>query len=113
MSRLSRNVDITLHTATNLATTLDLRDVAYGVVQFGTMSVSATSLKMLASTEPNGTYATLYKADGNAVALTLAPSTTEGRAYALPDQVLGLQYLKIVSNDTNSTGVSGVVTLKS
>ena len=113
MARLSRNIDIILATSTSLATTLDMRDVAYGVVQFGTMSASATTLKFLVSSASDGTYAPLYKTDGNEVAITLAPSTSAGRAYVLPDQVLGTQYIKIASGDTNSTGVSGVVTLKS
>jgi hypothetical protein len=45
--------------------------------------------------------------------LTLAPSSTDGRAYSLPDEVFGTEYLKIVSATTNSTGTTGVVMFKS
>jgi hypothetical protein len=113
ISRRSRTFDITLSTSTALATTLDLKDMAAAVVEFGTMSTSATSLRMFGSDTQSGTYFRLYKADGTAADLTLAPSTTEGRIYSLPDEVFALPFLKIVSATTVTTGVSGVVCLKS
>ena len=113
ISRKYRDFDITLHTATSLATTLDMRDVAGAVVSFGTMSTSATSLQMWVSPSSTGTFRRLYKVDGSVADLTLAPSSTDGRAYSLPDEVFGTEYLKIVSATTNSTGTSGVVMFKS
>ncbi len=41
ISRKNRDIDITLHTATASATTLDMRDVAGAVVSFGTMLMAA------------------------------------------------------------------------
>ena len=111
--RKHRDLDIVLHTATASATTLDLRDVAGAVVSFGTMSTSTSTLQMWAGTTPTGTFRRLYKSDGGAADLTLAPSSTDGRAYALPDEVFGVEYLKIVSATTNSTGTVGVVMFKS
>ena len=113
ISRKYRDFDITLHTATASATTLDLRDVAGAVVSFGTMSTSATSLQMWAGTTPTGTFRRLFKSDGSVCDLTLAASSTDGRAYALPDEVFAVEYLKIVSATTNSTGTTGVVMFKS
>jgi len=113
ISRKYRDFDITLHTATSLATTLDMRDVAGAVVSFGTMSTNATSLQMWVSPSSTGTFRRLYKVDGSVADLTLAPSSTDGRAYSLPDEVFGTEYLKIVSATTNSTGTSGVVMFKS
>ena len=113
ISRKNRDIDITLHTATASATTLDMRDVAGAVVTLGTMSTSASTLQMWAGTTPTGTFRRLYKADGSVADLTLAASSTDGRAYALPDEVFGVEYLKIVSATTNSTGTVGVVMLKS
>jgi hypothetical protein len=113
MSRLSRNIDITLSTATSVATTLDMRDVAGAVVSFGTMSTNASTLQMFVSPSPTGTFRRLYKVDGSAADLTLAPSSTEGRAYSLPDEVFAPQYLKIVSASTNGTSAVGIVMLKS
>lgn len=113
ISRLNRDFDITLSTATAVATTLDMRDVAGAVVSFGTMSTNSSTLQMWAGATPTGTFRRLYKSDGSVADLTLAPSSTDGRAYALPDEVFGVEYLKIVSATTNSTGTSGVVMLKS
>ena len=113
LSRLSRNLDITLTTTTASATTLDLRDVAGAVVSFGTMNTNATTLQMWVGTSSSGTYRRLYKSDGSACDLTLSPSSTDGRAFALPDEVFAPQYLRIVSATTNSTGFTGVVMLKS
>ena len=113
ISRKYRDFDITLHTATSLATTLDMRDVAGAVVSFGTMSTNATSLQMWVSPSSTGTFRRLYKVDGSVADLTLAPSSTDGRAYSLPDEVFGVEYLKIVSATTNSTGTTGIVMFKS
>ena len=113
ISRKYRDFDITLHTATASATTLDMRDVAGAVVSFGTMSTNASTLQMWAGTAPTGTFRRLFKADGSACDLTLAASSTDGRAYNLPDEIFGTEYLKIVSATTNSTGTAGVVMFKS
>lgn len=113
IARKVRDFDITLHTATASATTLDMRDVAGAVVSFGTMSTNASTLQMWVGTSTAGTFRRLYKADGSVADLTLAASSTDGRAYALPDEVFGVEYLKIVSATTNSTGTAGVVMFKS
>ena len=113
LSRKNRDLDITLATATASATTLDMRDVAGAVVSFGTMSTNASTLQMWVGTATTGTFRRLYKADGSVADLTLAASSTDGRAYALPDEVFGTEYLKIVSATTSSTGTAGVVMFKS
>lgn len=113
IKRYERDVSITLHTTTSLATTIRLDDMAGGVVNMGTVSTNATSLQMWGSNAEAGTFRQCYKADGSAVAITLAPSSTVGRIYALPDEVYGLPFLKIVSATTNSTGTVAVVSLKS
>lgn len=113
ISRKYRDFDITLATATAVATTLDIRDVAGAVVSFGTMSTNASTLQMWVAPTTAGTFRRLYKSDGSVADLTLSPSSTDGRAYALPDEVFAAQFLKIVSATTNSTGISGVVMLKS
>jgi hypothetical protein len=111
--RKYRDTDITLHTATALATTLDMRDVAGAVLYLNTVSTNASTLQMFVSPRRDGTFTRLYKADGSIAALTLAPSSTEGRSFSLPDEVFGTEFLKIVSVTTNSTGVTGVVMFKS
>ena len=113
ITRKHRDFDITLATATAIATTLDMRDVAGAVVSFGTMSTNAATLQMWVGASATGTFRRLYKSDGSVADLTLAASSTDGRAYALPDEVFGTEFLKIVSATTNSTGTVGVVMLKS
>ena len=113
ISRKYRDFDIVLATATSLATTLDMRDVAGAVVSVGTMSTNASTLQMWASHSSTGTFRRLYKSDGSVADITLAASSTDGRAYSLPDEVFGTEFLKIVSATTNSTGTAGVVMLKS
>ena len=113
IARKVRDFDITLHTATASATTLDMRDVAGAIVSFGTMSTNASSLQMWVSNTTGGTFRRLYKSDGSVADLTLAASSTDGRAYSLPDEVFGCEYLKIVSSTTNSTGTAGFVMFKS
>ena len=113
ISRRYRDFDITLHTATSLATTLDVRDVAGAIVSFGTMSTNASTLQMFVSPTRAGSFSRLYKADGSIATLTLAPSSTEGRSYTLPDEVFAAEFLKIVGVTTNSTGTVGVVMFKS
>lgn len=111
--RSTRDTDITLHTATALATTLDMRDVAGAVLSIGTISTNATTLQMFVAAKSGDEFRRLYKADGSAADLTLAPSTTNGRAYSLPDEVFGCEFLKIVLATTNSTGTTGFVMFKS
>jgi len=112
IKRYQRDVPITLHTTTVLATTVRLDDMAGGVVSIGTISTNASSLQVWASNSETGTYRQVFKADGSAANITLAASSTVGRIYALPDEVFALSWLKIVSATTNSTGTVGVVSLK-
>ncbi len=77
------------------------------------LEAQETTLQMFTSNAATGTYARLFKADGSPSDLTLSPSTTLGRAYALPDECFGAEYLKIVSATTNSTGTTGFVMFKS
>jgi hypothetical protein len=112
IKRLTRDVNITLHSATSLATTLRLDDMSGGVVHVGTMSTNSNSLQLWGSTVEAGPFRRLYNADGSAADITLAPSSTDGRAYALPDAAFGLEFVKIVSATTNSTGTTGIVALK-
>lgn len=113
IKRYERDVNITLHSTTSLATTLRLDDMAGGVVTFGTMNTNATSLQMWGSNLATSEFGRLYGADGSAADVTLAPSSTQGRIYSLPDAVFALPFLKILSATTNSTGTVGIVSLKS
>ncbi len=111
--RRSRDVAIVLHSTTVHSTTIRMEDFAGGVVEFGTMSTAATSLQMWGASYEEGPWRQLFKTDGSAATITLAPSTAVGRMYALPDEVFAVPYLEIISGTTNSTGTAGIVSLKS
>lgn len=113
IKRYEREQSITLHTTTTLATTLRLDDMAGGVVSMGTISTNASSLQCWGCNTVDGEYRRVYGADGAAADITLAPSSTVGRMYSLPDAVFAVPFLKIVSATTNSTGTVGVVMFKS
>ena len=113
IKRRVRNVSVTLLTATASVTTLRLDDMAGAVVSLGTMLTASSTLQMWGATSESGPFRRVYKADGSAADITLAPSTTDGRIYALPDEVFALPFVKIVSGATNSTGTVGVVSFKS
>lgn len=112
IKRKVRNVSVTLLTATASVTTLRLDDMAGAVISLGTMLTASSTLQTWGATSETGPFRRLYKADGSAADITLAPSTADGRIYALPDEVFALPYLKIVSGTTNSTGTVGVVSFK-
>lgn len=116
--RRMRDVAVTLHSTTTLATTLNLSDMAGGIVSLGTFSTNEATLQCFGATAVDGPYRRVFGSDGSAADITLSPTTgtpasTEGRVYSLPDAVFALPYLKIVSATTNSTGTSGFVVFKS
>lgn len=113
ITRLYRNLDITLTTNASSATTIDLRDVAGAVVSLGTISTNETTLQMWGAPSTTGTFRRLYKADGTVADLALNTAASSGATYALPDEVYGVAALRVVSGSTNSSGIAGVVGLKS
>lgn len=110
--RKFKAVPITLSTATAVATTLRWDDVAGGALEMGTVATAATSIQVWASDTTAGPFGRLYKVDGSAADITLAPSTTDSRVYALPDEVFGCGAIKLVAATTNSTAAICVVMLK-
>jgi hypothetical protein len=111
--RKFKAVPITLSTSVAAATTLRWDDVAGGTLEMGTVSTNATTLQVWASDALTSTFGRLYKVDGSPADLTMAPSTTEGRVYALPDETYGCGAIKLVSVSTNSTAAVCIVTMKS
>lgn len=113
MRRRSRQVPITLTTSTANATTLYLEDFAGGVVDIGTIATAATTLQMWGASVEGGTFRRLYNTDGSVADITLAPSTSVGTIYALPDAVFGVPFLEVLVGNTAGTGVTATITLKS
>jgi hypothetical protein len=113
IKRKIRAVSITLGTATAAATTIRVDDMAGGIISVGTMVTAAATLQCWGAVEESGPYRRIFGADGSAGDVTLAPSTTDGRIYSLPDALFAVPYVRIVSGTTNSTGTVGVVSFKS
>lgn len=111
--RRLKSVPVTLSTSTSSATTIRLDNAAGAIVSLGTMSTSATTLQVYGCDTVDGTYRRLYDYAGSGADINLTPSTSVGSMYAFPDAAFALPYAKLVSADTNSTGVSGVVVFKS
>ena len=110
--RRFKSVPITLTTATQSATILRWDDVAGGALYMGTVSTNASTLQLWASPSQDGPWGRVYAADGSAADITLSPSTTQPRVYALPDACYGVGALRLVSGTTNSTAATAVVMLK-
>jgi hypothetical protein len=113
IKRRTRNVSITLGTATSAATTIRVDDMAGGCISVGTMVTASATLQCWGSISEDGPYRRVYGSDGSAADITLAPSTAAGRIYSLPDAIFAVPYVRIVSGATNSTGTIGVVSFKS
>jgi len=110
--RKFKALGITLSTSTAVATTIRWDDVAGGTLLMGTVSTSATTIQLWASGATDGTFGRLYNSDGSVADITLAPSTTDARIYAVPDAAYGVGAIKFVSASTNSTAATCIVTLK-
>lgn len=110
--RKFKAVAITLATSTSSATTLRWDDVAGGTLEMGTVSTNATSIQVWASDSASSTFGRLYDSSGSAADITLSPSTTEARVYALPDACYGAGAIKLVAGQAAGTATTAIVTLK-
>ena len=110
--RKSKTHSFTLSTATAVANTIPMFDMAGGIVEVGTMVTAATQINLWVSDVTNGPFYQLYDKDGAVVKITLAASTADGRAYAMPDEAFGAQFIKFVSATTAGTGTVGTVMFK-
>jgi hypothetical protein len=110
--RKSKFYSVTLYTAVASCDAMPMVDMAGGVCSMGTVSSSSVALHVYASDSENGDFVRLYDSAGSPANITLQPSTADGKAYALPDAAFGAQWIKLVSGDTNSTGVVATVVMK-
>jgi hypothetical protein len=110
--RKFKAISVTLSTATAAATTLRWDDVAGGTLEMGTVSTAASTIQVWASESESTAFGRLYNTDGSAADITLSPSTTESRVYALPDACYGAGALKLVAGSTAATAAVCIVTMK-
>jgi len=102
----------TLFTATAACDTLPMFDMAGGMLQVGTMVTAATTINLWVADTTTGPFYQLYKSDGSVSNITLAPSTNDGRAYAIPDDAFASHFVKFVAANTAGTGTVATVMFK-
>ena len=109
IKRLFRVVTSTVTTATSTCTTLRMDDMAGAVVELPTITTNAATIQVWGNDTETGSFCQLYGSDGAAANITLAPSTTNRTAYALPDAAYAMPYVKLVAATTNATATVNVV----
>ena len=109
IKRLFRVVTATVTTATSSSTTLRMDDMAGAVVELPTITTNAATIQVWGNDTESGSFCQLYGSDGSAASITLAPSTSNRTAYALPDAAFALPYVKLVAASTNATATVNVV----
>lgn len=112
IKRKFRAFSLPLTTTTTTAVSVRFDDVAGGAIELGTSAASFTSISIWGSDSPDTPFGRLYKADGGVSSITLSPSQTEPRVYALPDECYGLGAVRLVADQSAGTAVSCVVMLK-
>jgi hypothetical protein len=113
IKRRTRSVPVSVVTSTGGSTTLRLDDMAGGVISVGTMATAAGTYQCWGAVDEAGPYRRVYGSDGSAADITLAPSSTEGRIYSLPDAVFAVPFVRIVSSTAGATSVAAEVSFKS
>ena len=109
IKRLFRVVSATITTATSSSTTLRMDDMAGAVLELPTITTNAATINVWGNDTESGSFCQLYGSDGSAASITLAPSTVNRTAYALPDAVYAMPYVKLVAASTNGTASATVV----
>lgn len=109
IKRMFRVVTATVATTTATSTTLRLEDMAGAVVEVPTITTNAATYQVWGNDTDTDTFCQLYGSDGSAANITLAPSTVNRTAYALPDAAYAMPYIKLVAASTNGTATVTVV----
>lgn len=112
--RKFKAIPITLTTSSASAATIRFDDIAGGLLLVGTQSTNATTVQIWAAADTSAStgWCRVRDDSGSAKDITLSPSSTEGRAYQLPDAVYGAGVIRLVAGSTNGTSAVCVVTLK-
>jgi len=113
IKRRTRNVSLTLGTATADATTIRVDDMAGGCISVGTMLTASATLQCWGSIAEAGPYRRVYDAAGAVADITLAPSSTDGRIYSLPDAVFAIPFVRVITSTASATVTSAVISFKS
>lgn len=93
------------------STAVRVDDMSGAIASFGTTDPAVTGFSVWVSDAEGGNYSRLYRSTGNAVNVAMTGSTTEARAYTLPDEVFAAAYIKLVS--LNASEFTATLIMKS
>jgi hypothetical protein len=108
LSHRTRSGDVAVSTAVAVSSTIDVRDMAAGMVYVSGVTASAT-ISLFGSGD-GVTFAALYGFDGQAATITVPAS---GGTSVLPDAVYPLKFLRLVADTDLGTSATVTVSLKS
>jgi hypothetical protein len=113
IKRRTRSVPLAISSATATAVTLRMDDMAGGCVSVGVMGTAASAYQCWGSIDEDGPYYPVYDAGGEVAEIKLAPSSTDGRVYSLPDAVFAVPFVRIVASSASSTVATAKISFKS
>jgi hypothetical protein len=108
LSHRTRSGAVAVSTAVAVSSTIDVRDMAGGIVHVS--GATATATISCYGSGDGVTFAELYGFDGQPATITVGAS---GGAAPLPDAMYPLRFLRLVAGTDLGTSASVVVSLKS
>ena len=108
LTHRTRSCEVTVSTATAACTSVDMRDMAAGLVHVS--GVTATATISLYGSSDNVTFVPLYGHDGQPATISVASS---GGSEPMPDAVYPLRFVRLVSGTDLGTNAATSVSLKS
>lgn len=108
LTHRTRSQPVTVATAAAASATVDIRDVAGGIVHVS--GTTATHTFTVYGSSDGTSFVTVYGTDGQAASVTVPAGES---AYCLPDAVYPLRFVRLVSGTDIGTAASVVVSVKS
>lgn len=108
LSHRTRSGDVAVSTDVAASSTIEMRDMAAGVVHVS--GVTATAMISCFGSSDGVTFAAVYGFDGQAATINVGAS---GGAAPLPDAIYPLRFVRLVAGTDLGTSATVTVSLKS
>ena len=108
LSRRTRSQEVSVSTTVASSTTLDMRDMAAGMVHVS--DVTGTATIAVYGSRDSTSFVPLYSHDGQAATITVPAS---GGSAPLPDAAYALRYVRLVAATELGTAATTLASLKS
>ena len=108
LTHRTRSCDVTVSTSASLSTSIDVRDVAAGILHVA--GVTATGTVTVYGSSDGVTFVAVYGSDGQAATVTVP---ADGGSCVLPDAMYPLRYVRLVASSDLGTNATASVSLKS